>query len=155
MAGRLSEALNTQGRSRSSGNSINDEINKAVKNLYDMLDKYNTAISKKTLLKRAGAVALKGLKDEATKIKRSGDLLKSAGWINTRSKSSVLAGFNYRKGGSHAHLIEFGWMTKSGSRVEGNPIVKRTYERTKNIIVQNLEMELKRTQAKIEREIRI
>ena len=153
--GRLSDALNAKGRSSSSNNSINAEINQAVKNLYDMLDKYNTAISKKTLLKRAGAVALKGLKDEARKIKRSGDLLKSAGWINTKSKSSVLAGFNYRRGGSHAHLIEFGWVTKSGSRVEGNPIVKRTYERTKNMIVQNLEMELKRTQAKIEREIRI
>ena len=135
---RLSEALNQSSRNTSTsyGNSINAEINQAVKNLYDMLDKYNTAISKKTLLKRAGAVALKGLKDEARKIKRSGDLLKSAGWINTKSKSSVLAGFNYRKGGSHAHLIEFGWMTKNGNRVEGNTIVKKTYERTKNIIIQ-------------------
>lgn len=136
-------------------NSINDEVNQAVKNLYDMLDKYNTAISKKTLLKRAGAVALKGLKEKALEIKKTGALLGSAQWINTRSKSSVLAGFNYRKGGSHAHLIEFGWMTKNGNRVKGRPIVKQTYEKTKDQIVANLINEMQKTQAKIEREIRI
>ena len=136
-------------------NSINEEMNQAVKNLYDMLDKYNTAISKKTLLKRAGGVALKGLKQEALEIKDTGALLRSAQWINTRSKTSVLAGFNYRKGGSHAHLIEFGWMTKKGNRVEGRPIVKMTYDRTKDQIVANLISEMQKTQAKIEREIRI
>lgn len=136
-------------------NSINDEVNEAVKNLYDMLDKYNTAISKKTLLKRAGAVALKGLKEKALEIKKTGALLGSAQWINTRSKSSVLAGFNYRRGGSHAHLIEFGWMTKKGNRVEGRPIVKITYEKTKDQILANLINEMQKTQAKIEREIRI
>ena len=136
-------------------NSINDEVNQAVKNLYDMLDKYNTAISKKTLLKRAGGVALKGLKEKALEIKDTGALLGSAQWINTRSKSSVLAGFNYRRGGSHAHLIEFGWMTKNGNRVEGRPIVKITYEKTKDQIVANLINEMQKTQAKIEREIRI
>lgn len=136
-------------------NSINDEVNEAVKNLYDMLDKYNTAISKKTLLKRAGGVALSELKQQAGAIKRTGNLQKSAQWINTRSKSSVLAGFNYRRGGSHAHLIEFGWMTKNGKRIEGNPIVKKTYEKTKDQIVANLINEMQKTQAKIEREIRI
>lgn len=136
-------------------NSINDEVNQAVKNLYDMLDKYNTAISKKTLLKRAGRVALSELKQQAGAIKRTGNLQKSAQWINTRSKSSVLAGFNYRRGGSHAHLIEFGWMTKNGNRVEGRPIVKITYEKTKDQIVANLINEMQKTQAKIEREIRI
>lgn len=136
-------------------NSINDEVNQAVKNLYDMLDKYNTAISKKTLLKRAGRVALSELKQQAGAIKRTGNLQKSAQWINTRSKSSVLAGFNYRRGGSHAHLIEFGWVTKNGNRVKGRPIVKITYEKTKDQIVANLINEMQKTQAKIEREIRI
>jgi hypothetical protein len=136
-------------------NSINAEINQAVKNLYDMLDKYNTAISKKTLLKRAGRVALSELKQQAGAIKRTGNLQKSAQWINTRSKSSVLAGFNYRRGGSHAHLIEFGWVTKNGNRVKGRPIVKITYEKTKDQILQNLINEMQKTQAKIEREIRI
>jgi len=120
-----------------------------------MLDKYNTAISKKTLLKRAGRMALSELKQQAGAIKRTGNLQKSAQWINTRSKSSVLAGFNYRRGGSHAHLIEFGWVTKNGNRVEGRPIVKITYEKTKDQILQNLVNEMQRTQAKIEREIKI
>ena len=136
-------------------NSINDQINQVVDNLFTMLDRYNTSINKKTILKRAGKPAIDQLKQEARSIKRTGALLRSIQWINTRSRNSVFAGFNYRRGGSHAHLIEFGWITKNGNRVEGNPIVRRTYDRVKEEIFSNLVNELERTQAQIEREIRI
>ena len=137
---------------RGRGNT-NQEIEQAVKALYTMLDKYNTAINAKTLLKKAGRPALDGIRQAAGDIKDTGALMRSAEWINTKSKRSVMAGFNYRKGGSHAHLVEYGFLTKNGKRVEGNPIVKKTFEATKDQILKNLIDELSRTQAKIEREI--
>ena len=131
----------------------NQEIADAVKALNKMLDKYNTAISAKTLLKKAGRPALTGIRKAAEEIKDTGALMRSAEWINTKSKRSVLAGFNYRKGGSHAHLIEYGWVAKNGNRVEGNPIVKKTFEATKDQILQNLIDVMRQTQATIERQI--
>lgn len=131
----------------------NQEIADAVKALNKMLDKYNTAIGAKTLLKKAGRPALTGIRKAAEEIKDTGALMRSAEWINTKSKRSVLAGFNYRKGGSHAHLIEYGWITKNGERVKGRPIVKDTFEATKDQILQNLIDVMRQTQATIERQI--
>ena len=134
-------------------NPIPEEIRDAVKNLEKMLQKYNTAISQKTILKKAGRPALAGIRNAAAEIKDTGALMRSAEWINTKSKRSVMAGFNYRKGGSHAHLVEFGFITKNGKRVKGNPIVKKTFEATKDQILQNLIEEMRKTQGTIERQI--
>ena len=130
-----------------------EEIREAVKNLEKMLQKYNTAISQKTILKKAGRPALTGIRKAAYDIKDTGNLYKSAEWLNTKSKRSVMAGFNYRKGGSHAHLVEFGFITKNAKRVKGRPIVKETFEATKDQILQNLIEEMRKTQATIERQI--
>jgi len=118
-----------------------------------MLQKYNTAISQKTILKKAGRPALTGIRNAAAEIKDTGALMRSAEWIKTKSKRSVMAGFNYRKGGSHAHLVEFGFITRNGKRVKGRPIVKETFEATKDQVLQNLIEEMKKTQATIERQI--
>ena len=131
----------------------NQEITDAVKALNQMLQKYNTAISGETLLKKAGRPALTGIRKAAEEIKDTGALMRSAEWINTKSKRSVLAGFNYRKGGSHAHLIEYGWVTKNGNIVKGRHIVKDTFEATKDQILQNLIDVMRQTQATIERQI--
>ena len=131
----------------------NQEIADVVKAFNKMLDKYNTAISSKTLLKKAGSPALTGIRKAAEEIKDTGSLMRSAEWIKTKSKRSVLAGFNYRKGGSHAHLVEFGFITKNAKRVKGRPIVKETFEATKDQILQNLIEEMRKTQATIERQI--
>ncbi len=66
--------------------------------IYKILDKYNTSISKKTILERAGKVVIAGLKQKSEAIKDTGNLKKSAGWIRIKSKVSVMAGFNYWKG---------------------------------------------------------
>ena len=134
-------------------NPVPEQIQEAVKNLEKMLQKYNTAISQKTILKKAGRPALSGIKQAAYDIRDTGNLAKSAEWINTKSKRSVMAGFNYRKGGSHAHLVEFGFITRNGERVKGKPIVKETFEATKDKVLQNLIEEMKKTQATIERQI--
>lgn len=134
-------------------NSINREINEAVDQLYKMLDKYNTAINNKALLKKAGNVALKSLRQKAGDIQDTGALKRSTTWINTKSKRSVLAGFDYWNGGLHAHLVEYGFVTKNGNYVPGYNLVKNTFEETKEQILKNLVEELKDTQSKIEREI--
>lgn len=134
-------------------NSINREINEAVDQLYKMLDKYNTAINNKALLKKAGNVALKSLRQKAGDIQDTGALKRSTTWINTKSKRSVLAGFDYWNGGRHAHLVEYGFVTKNGNYVPGYNLVKNTFEETKEQILKNLVEELKDTQSKIEREI--
>ena len=131
----------------------NREITDIVNALEKMLKKYNTAISQKTLLKKAGRPALAGIRNAAAEIKDTGALMRSAEWIKTKSKRSVMAGFNYRKGGSHAHLVEFGFITSNGKRVKGRPIVKETFEATKDQILQNLIEEMRKTQATIERQI--
>ena len=131
----------------------NQEITDIVNALEKMLKKYNTAISQKTLLKKAGRPALAGIRNAAAEIKDTGALMRSAEWIKTKSKRSVMAGFNYRKGGSHAHLVEFGFITRNGKRVKGRPIVKDTFEATKDQILQNLIEEMRKTQATIERQI--
>ena len=131
----------------------NQEITDIVNALEKMLKKYNTAISQKTLLKKAGRPALAGIRNAAAEIKDTGALMRSAEWIKTKSKRSVMAGFNYRKGGSHAHLVEFGFITRNGKRVKGRPIVKDTFEATKDQILQNLIEEMRKTQAIIERQI--
>ncbi len=134
-------------------NPVPEEIQEVVKNLEKMLQKYNTAISQKTILKKAGRPALTGIRNAAAEIKDTGALMRSAEWIKTKSKRSVMAGFNYRKGGSHAHLVEFGFITRNGKRVKGRPIVKETFEATKDQVLQNLIEEMKKTQATIERQI--
>jgi hypothetical protein len=134
-------------------NPVPEQIQEVVKNLEKMLQKYNTAISQKTILKKAGRPALTGIRNAAAEIKDTGALMRSAEWIKTKSKRSVMAGFNYRKGGSHAHLVEFGFITRNGKRVKGRPIVKETFEATKDQVLQNLIEEMKKTQATIERQI--
>ena len=155
--GRLTEALGQRNRRTSvnnaNRNSVNADIAKAVNELNKMLDYYNTAISKKTLLKKAGNIALKGLKQKATDIEDTGNLKNSAKWINTKSNRSVMAGFDYWNGGRHAHLVEYGFVTKNGDYVPGYNLVKKVYEATKDKILQNLIDVMRQTQATIERQI--
>lgn len=169
---RLSEALN-EGLRRSkkaertgkaprsvtySGRTVDAAIAQGVANLYKMLDKYNVAIDKKTILMRAGDVALKELRRAANEIRDTGNLRKSVKWIRTRSASSVLLGYDYRRGGRHGHLIEYGWFkkTKEGPKyIPGYALVKKTFQKTKKQVARNLEVELKKTQAQIEKDIRI
>ena len=169
---RLSDALN-EGLRRSkkaertgksprsltySGSTVDAAIAKGVANLYKMLDKYNVAIDKKTILMRAGDVALKELRRAATQIKDTGNLRKSVKYIRTRSASSVLLGYDYRRGGRHGHLIEYGWFkkTKEGPKyIPGYALVKKTFQKTKKQVAKNIESELKKTQTQIEKDIRI
>ena len=170
--GRLSDAINEANRRAKkaertgknprsifySGRTIDAAIAEGVANLYKMLDKYNVAIDKKAILMRAGDVALKELRRAALEIKDTGNLRKSVKWIRTRSWNSVLLGYDYRRGGRHGHLIEYGWFqkTKNGPKyVPGYALVKKTFTKTKNQIAKNIEAELKSTQQQIEREIRI
>jgi hypothetical protein len=171
--GRLSDALN-EGLRRSkkaertgkaprsvtySGRTVDAAIAQGVANLYKMLDKYNVAIDKKTILMRAGDVALKELRRAANEIRDTGNLRKSVKWIRTRSASSVLLGYDYRRGGRHAHLIEYGWFKKRKKKgpkyIPGYALVKKTFQKTKKQVAKNIERELKATQKQIEKDIRI
>lgn len=131
----------------------NQEINDVVRALGRMLRSYNTAIRGKTILKRAARPALDGLRRSAGEIRDTGNLMRSAKFINTRSNNSVMVGYKYTNELNYAHLIEYGWITRDGQRIQGNPIVRNTFEATKEQILQNLVQELRRTQAQIEREI--
>ncbi len=164
--GRLSEALNARLReSYRTGrytvnrdtaqrrSDIDQQMNKIVGDFYKILDKYNTSISKKTILERAGKVVIAGLKQKSEAIEDTGNLRQSVGWIRIKSKVSVMAGFNYWKGGRHAHLVEYGFIAKNGEYVPGYNLVKNTYEETKEKVISNLIEEFKKETDKLLREI--
>lgn len=167
--GRLSDALNAGLRraqkdqyrtGRYTGNArvqqrrdeIDDQISDIIKSYYAFLDQYNLEVRKKDILERAGKIVIKTLKQKAEAIRVTGNLKKSAGWIKTKSKTSVLAGFNYWKNGRHAHLVEFGFIAKNGQYVPGYNLVRNTYEETKGPVLQQLIAEFKKKTDEIARQ---
>jgi HK97 gp10 family phage protein len=144
---------------------INTDINRVVLKLRSMEKQYLTAINEKTILRRAGKVVKETMKQEVPT--DTGNLKESLDFLNFRSdKTGVHVGARYNSSvnqdgernkpiGRHAHLVEFGFIDRSGKRVDGNPFVKRTYEKTKLQVIKNLEKETEKLQKKIERSLAI
>ena len=131
---------------------IDNEINLIVKKLKSLEFKYSAEIKTKRVLKKASRIVVDKLKDNTPV--DTGELKKSMEFLPlNKSKSSVFVGPNYRKGGSHAHLVEYGHLTKNGKRIEGNPFIFKSYEQTKGQVLVNLTNELKLLQTKFERQL--
>lgn len=51
----------------------------------------------------------------------------------------------------HAHLVEFGFVTKKGNKIPGNPFVKKTYNQTRYTVLAALQKEVIKLTKKAER----
>lgn len=131
---------------------IAEEMALIIKNLYKIEDYIGKAISRKALLKRAGKVVLTTMKEKAPV--DSGRLKESITFMAFRkSKNAIFVGPQYYRkytaGGDpanvtapHAHLVEYGFVTRNGSKVPGRPFIKQTYQQTKEIVLKNLQNEI-------------
>ena len=138
------------------------ELNHISKKLKELELEHGKAINQKTIFKRAGKVVLQKLQSNAPE--DTGELKKSHAFINRRrDKTGILVGARYFSNtnsegektnatGKHSHLMEFGWIDRSGKRHEGRPYVKQSYEQTKNQVESNLIKEIDKVQKKFERQ---
>lgn len=141
--------------------SINVEVQEIITKLNKMAKDYGVEINNKTILKRAGKVTLQKLKSNAPVL--TGNLRDAMAFLNFRKdKQGVYVGPRYHTTTNsegearnaiapHAHLVEFGFIDKSGKRVEGKPFIKQTYEQTKGQVLANLEKEVAKLQSKLEK----
>jgi hypothetical protein len=140
---------------------IRIEVSNIVKRLKEMEYHYGREIKEKVIFRRAGKVVKDTLKQDTPVDK--GNLKASADYLNFRKDKNGLyvgnrygsrkdiEGNNLKPIGPHAHLVEFGFIDRAGNRVEGNPIVKNTYEKTRLKVLANLENELIKLQKRFER----
>jgi hypothetical protein len=127
--------------------SLRDEVLELTRNMDRLKNHVVTEIERKEMFRRAGKPMLNEIVN-TTPID-TGTLKNSIEYLPfTRSRKNVFIGPNYRKGGSHAHLIEKGWITRSGSRVEGKYFIRKGMRKTQKQVLTNLEMELKQSLAK-------
>lgn len=143
-------------------NSINLELEAITKRLKAMGREYGVEIRRKNILKRAGKVVVTTMKGKAPE--DTGDLKQSVNFLNFKNdKEAVYVGSKIdrkkeydgkRPPANYAYLVEFGFVDKSGKRVEGTPFVKQTYDQTKNQVLSNLEKEIEKTQQRLERKYR-
>lgn len=128
------------------------EINNVLLKLGLLKNKYYQEVQEKKIFKKAGSFVVSILKSNAPVYE--GNLRNSIEVLPfRRSKNAIHIGPNYRKGGSHAHLVEYGHLTKNGKRVEGNPFTKKTYEDTKFQVLANVIKEIESLQKKIEKQL--
>jgi len=131
---------------------IDNEINAIIKKLNVLQSKYASEIKSKRVLKKAAKPALDTLKSNTPV--DTGELKRSMQFLPfNRDKTGVYVGPNYRKGGSIAHIIEYGRITKSGKIIEGKPFIFKSYEQTKGQVLVNLTNELKLLHDKFEKQL--
>lgn len=142
-------------------NNIQKEFNEIIRKIRQMENHYGVAINEKTIFRRAGKIVKDTMRQETPV--DTGGLKESIDFLNFRKdKRALYVGARYNSSinqdgernkpiGRHAHLVEFGFIDRSGKRVEGNPFVKRTHDKTKDVVLKNLEKELIRIQKGFER----
>lgn len=142
-------------------NNLTVEIKEITERLNKIAYDYGVEINKKTILKRAGKVTLLKLKENA-KVD-TGALRDSMAFLSFRKdKTGVYVGPRYHTTTNsegearnaiapHAHLVEFGFISKAGNRIKGKPFIKQTYEQTKNQVLKNLENEIVKIQSRLEK----
>jgi hypothetical protein len=140
---------------------IRRQFNEVIRRIREIENHYGIAINEKTIFRRAGKVVKDTMKQETPV--DSGGLKESIDFLNFRKdKRALYVGARYNSSinqdgernkpiGRHAHLVEFGFIDRSGKRVDGNPFVKRTHEKTKDVVLKNLEKELIKIQKRFER----
>lgn len=147
---------------------IEQEIKEIIDSLSIMQNEYAHEIKKKTILRRSAGVLIANLRYNSPK--DTGNLSESMRVLPLyKSKSSIFVGPDYKgqkiKGqeegederegiGSHAHLVEYGHITKSGKRIEGQPFIKQTYEETKHLVLRDLKTEIIELQKRLERKLK-
>lgn len=139
------------------------EANKINAKLKFILKEYEGAINAKALLKRAGKLTLETMKNKVPV--DTGRLRDSLAFLNfKRDPMAIYVGARYRSPkdqdgndkrptGRHAHLVEYGFIDRSGKKVEGTPFVKQTYEATAQPTLKALENELERFHSKMEKRL--
>jgi hypothetical protein len=97
---------------------LKKELKEIQLNMIKLAGKIDNQIKRKDMMKRAGEPLLNEVISTAPV--DTGNLKNSIEYLPfNKSKYSVFVGPNYRKGGSHAHLVENGFIDRSGTRVEG------------------------------------
>lgn len=119
------------------------EIREIQLNMYKMVGKIQHQIEQKEMLKRASKPLLDELIDKTPEGK-TGNLKNSMGYIPlNKSKYAVFVGPIYRLGGYHAHLVEYGYIHKSGIRVEGKHFMRKALRAKSKEVLTRLTKELK------------
>lgn len=121
---------------------IDQQIYDIVGNLKIMAEYLDKPLREKTLLRRASRFAVDKMKQKAPV--DTGELKNSIGFLPRRkAKRSVFIGPS-SKGfiGIYPKLIEYGYISRSGKKIDARPFVKPTYEETKGQILSNLRNEI-------------
>lgn len=121
--------------------SVDDQIRATRIQLTALLNEYLDTRHINSFLRAGGKIVLKEMRNrvpvDTGQLKESLAMMKFKGDINSiyigaRYYSRVnIEGENVSKIGPHAHLVEFGFIDRSGQRVKGKPFVKPTFVATK------------------------
>lgn len=121
--------------------SVDDQVRATRIQLTALLNEYLDTRHINTFLRAGGRIVLKEMRTrvpvDTGQLKESLAMMKFKGdpnsiYIGARYYSRVnIEGENVSKIGPHAHLVEFGFISRSGKRVEGKPFVKPTFTATK------------------------
>lgn len=107
------------------------EIADLVKKLYEFEHQFVKRLEDKTIMRKAAKIVVDKEKQESPV--KTGRLKRSFRVLPLKTKMSVIVGPSYKgdDSGKHAHLVEYGFITRSGQRYPGKPFIKSTYEMTK------------------------
>lgn len=116
------------------------ELQEIQLNMIKLVGKVQNQIKQKDMLKRAGQPLYDELYDKAPFV--SGNLRDSLDWLPFyKSQYAVFIGPNYRKGGAHAHLYEYGFIDRSGKRVEGHKWMRKALRKKSGEVLMNMKKE--------------
>ena len=109
-------------------------------NMIKLVGKVQYKIKQKDLLKRAGEPLLNEVVN--TVPIDTGNLKNSLEYLPlNNAKYNVFIGPNYRKGGAHAHLVENGFIDRSGKRVEGQKWMRKSLRKKSGEVLMNMKKE--------------
>lgn len=148
-----------------------DDINAQVQKIKAKLESLSRQLGKDTqgikFFRQAGKLVVDRMKANAKGVRNNkystGRLKESISLMAFRkAKNFVFVGpqyyQKYDKEGNprnvtarHAHLVEFGYVSKKGNKVPGNPFVKKTYNQTRYTVLAALQKEVIKLTKKAER----
>lgn len=111
-------------------------LTELAKILKSMIPSYDDSISE---LKKTGEPLVTALSTNAPK--RTGNLSRSFGIFHSKKRTAIVIGPRYGAGenkGNHAHLVEYGWISRNGVFHKGQPFIRQTYDSAKSSLEANL-----------------
>ena len=122
-----------------------DDIDRQIDSIVKQLDRIHNGmyinIARNRTLKRNAGRSTEAAMYLLAPRGETGNLRRSIEFLPFRKSSDAFIGPNYRKGGSHAHLVNNGFIhhvTKKLVRGRGYQFIQKAYDKTKETVLRQL-----------------